>query len=248
MDIASSHVAAGRIVFDAEGLPNVCGVLARTQTAGRGQRGRTWRDVPGESLCATCYLRPPSAAPERAGETAFVAGCAVALALEAQIQRTLLPERRPRIGLKWPNDILLDGKKAGGILVEMANTPDGGAVALVGLGLNLLTRDFPPELADSATSLAREGVGGKTPREWAEAFYFEMQAAAKRCASEGLVALLEIWNRYDGTTGRRYETEWDDAVLQGAAVGIDAVGRLRLRLEDGREIAVLSASRLREIF
>ena len=245
MDIARENVAAGRVLFDAEGGPDCYGVLARTQTAGRGQRGRTWQDIPGESLCATFYLLLPT--PERAGEMAFVAGAAVAMALDETMARVPPPEPRPIIGLKWPNDILLNEKKTGGILIETASGPDGQTVALIGLGLNVTTQNFPPELAESATSLLREGMTGKTPEAWAETIYAEIQQIASLLQFQGFAAVLGLWRMYDATPGRRYETEINNEIVQGVAEDVYHTGALVLALDDGRTVAVSSASHLSEL-
>ena len=242
MDIARENVTANRVRFDAENLPDRAGVLARTQTRGRGQRGRIWRDVPGESLCVTWYLRLPEMTPERAGAIAFLAGVSVALALDEYMAQVPPPGQRPLIGLKWPNDILLNEKKAGGILIEMTSAPDGVPVALIGLGLNVLTRDFPPELAASATSLLREGVTGKTPEEWAAIFYAEIQQTNALYQLQGFPAALSLWRMYDGTPGLRYETEINGERAQGVAEGVYSTGALVLALDDGRTVAVTAAS------
>ena len=246
MDIARANVAAGQVRFNAENLPNCAGIVARTQTGGRGQRGRTWQDVPGESLCVTYYLRLPEFNTKRAGEIAFLAGVAAALALDEFTTQRALKEA-PRIGLKWPNDILLNDKKAGGILIEMANGPDGQPVALIGLGLNVLIENFPPELAASATSLRREGIAGKTPVEWAEAIYAKIQQMESLRQSQGFLAVLKLWQKYDVTPGRRYETEINGKAVQGIAQGVAPTGALLLSLPDGQILGVSSASHLSEL-
>ncbi len=243
MDVARERVAAGLVRLSADGLPDCAGVLARTQTSGRGQRGKVWRDVPGESLCVTFCLRLPEMRAERRGELAFVAGAAAAAALDAFIAETAQTVR-PRIGLKWPNDILLNEKKAGGVLIETMNAPDGVSVALIGLGLNLLTQDFPPDIADSATSLGREGIAERTALAWAEAIYAEIQKTAARLDSEGFAAVLAQWQTYDATPGIRYETEIDGEWKRGVAAGVAPSGALLLRLETGETVAVSSASHL----
>ena len=121
MDVARENVLAGRVRFDAQGRPEPAGVLAREQTAGRGQRGRQWFARPGECLCVTYYFGRGPVTPPFAGQLAFLVGVAVAASLQSLCQ--LSPDASqsaPRIGLKWPNDILLNGKKAGGILIELA--------------------------------------------------------------------------------------------------------------------------------
>ena len=164
MDTARENVLAGRVRFDAEGHPDPAGVVARSQTAGRGQRGRQWFAQPGECLCATYYLRFDSLTPSGAWPLAFVAGlsvaetiqrvCADAHSISANAERGSAEPGlsiAPRVGLKWPNDLLLNGKKAGGILIELAQPAPDYWVALIGIGININIRDFPHELKLSAT-------------------------------------------------------------------------------------------------
>ncbi|HLJ55363.1 MAG TPA: biotin--[acetyl-CoA-carboxylase] ligase, partial [Chthonomonadaceae bacterium] len=149
MDEARERIRDGRVTFDSRGAPSALGVAARAQTAGRGQRGRGWFTAAGECVCATYYLRHALALPDEAGRIPIVAGVAIA---------ELLAEAIPELsfGLKWPNDLIVADKKVGGILVEMAQAPDGGWVALVGVGINVRVREFPLALRDTATSIAIE--------------------------------------------------------------------------------------------
>lgn len=113
--------------------------FALRQTAGRGRLGRRWEDAHGEGLAATFVL--PAASPET---LAMRSAVAAARAVGAFV---------PAAGIKWPNDVVIDGRKAAGVLVECA---DG--LAFVGIGINVAQRAFPQELEGHATSLARAGV------------------------------------------------------------------------------------------
>jgi BirA family biotin operon repressor/biotin-[acetyl-CoA-carboxylase] ligase len=119
-------------------------VVAEEQTAGRGRLGRPWHSPPGENLYCSVVLRPPLA-PGEVPQIALVAGIAVAAAVEE------VTGRRPAI--KWPNDVLLDGKKVAGILTEMESEIDRVHHVIAGIGVNLNTRRFPRELRDKASSL-----------------------------------------------------------------------------------------------
>lgn len=124
-----------------QGMPEGLIVITDQQTQGRGRRGSTWFSPPGESLAFSVLLRPdaPKALWPR---LALATGLAVAEALEEYI---------PLVGIKWPNDVWVRGKKIAGILVEA-----GKDFVVVGIGLNVNTLEFPPEVADTATSLALE--------------------------------------------------------------------------------------------
>ena len=242
MDEARERVISGRARFTESTIACAC-VMAREQTAGRGQRGRIWFAARDESLCATYILRCPGVThPAAAGSLAILAGVAAADVL-AHLK---VPSA---VGLKWPNDILLNGRKAGGILVELMRSPQGIWIALVGVGLNVSVSEFPPHLAASATSLLIEGAdpaGLLDLEALARDIGVSLSAWAWRCRT-GPKTAIQSWRRFDATTGRRYETEWNGAPATGTARGIDDVGALLLRLADGTSIAVTSATSLREI-
>jgi len=128
-----------------EGAAEGTAVVAAEQTAGRGTKGRSWHSARGLGLYASVILRPRSAA--RLSLLPLAAG----LAAREAVERTtgLLP------GLRWPNDLILDGKKLGGVLCETEFSGNKVAFAVVGLGLNVGHRpaDFPPDLRASAVSI-----------------------------------------------------------------------------------------------
>ncbi len=243
MDEARRRVIEGRVSFDAEGTPSSWGVGAEEQTAGRGQRGRAWHTVRGESLSATYYVRRRFDLPEQAGRISIMAGVAVAGLLQSLGSVA-------NVALKWPNDILAAGKKAGGILIETVRAPDGGWVALVGVGINIFTMEFPEELRKSATSLALESSDVASlppPQELASAIGAVLNAYAGTHSALSFAAWISQWRALDATAGRHYETEWNGAVATGKAEGIDDAGALLLRLDNGSLAAVTSATSLREV-
>jgi BirA family biotin operon repressor/biotin-[acetyl-CoA-carboxylase] ligase len=257
MDAARENILLGRVSFDRSGQPDPVGVLARVQTAGRGQRGNAWFASPGESLSATYYFRWDRTDPQYAAEIAFLAGVAVVEALrfpggllpQTADERNpdVGPQQEPAFGLKWPNDILLQGKKLGGILIEMVRAPDHRWVALIGTGINLTVRDFPPELVSLATSLQREGLASPRIEDLANRIAVSLCAWADIRDRSGFKAILAAWRRYDQTPGRRYQANWEGRLLQGIAEGVNDSGALKLRLESGSILAVTSASSLREL-
>jgi BirA family biotin operon repressor/biotin-[acetyl-CoA-carboxylase] ligase len=249
MDVARDNLISGRIQFNGLRQARYMGVLAREQTEGRGQRGRAWFAPPGESLCATYYFRRGLTDLEHLGEISFLAGVAV-----AEVLRRLLPyteqlsvPKQPRIGLKWPNDVLLNGKKTGGVLVEMVKAQDGDWVALIGVGINVHVSVFPPELTQKATSLAREGIIAPSLESLGEQIAHELHWQADRRRDAGFEAILRRWRKYDETMGRRFQAEWEGTRVTGIAQGVDNTGALLLLLGDGRTIAVASATSLLEI-
>src|SRR5690606_12415094 len=134
---ATGSTNADALAWATEGAPDGALVTAEHQTAGRGRHGRTWTDAPGLSLLASLLLRP-TLPPDRLGLLPLAAGLAAADAVESVTG--LVPR------LKWPNDVLLGGRKVGGLLLE-SRLGDGPATVVLGLGLNVGQADFPPELA-----------------------------------------------------------------------------------------------------
>ena len=247
MDMARENVVSGSVTFDANGAASSSGVLADHQTAGRGQRGRVWHDRPGESLCLTTYFREADILRETPGLIALIAGAAVAGILHRYIEEQSPESSRPVLGLKWPNDILLNDKKLGGVLIEIVRARDGNSVALVGIGINLAMREFPPDVAPLATSLLREGLAPPEPKILAGAIVGSIAGLAQTNKVVRHHVILTRWREFDATIGRRYETEWNGAVVQGVAAGIDESGALLLNLPDRKQIAVQTASSLREL-
>ncbi|CAN5695991.1 hypothetical protein BH20VER1_BH20VER1_25870 [soil metagenome] len=118
-------------------------VIAEEQSAGRGQYGRRWESAPGNGLWLSVLLRPQLAVADSAKLTDLLA-------------RTIAAQIGPGASIKPPNDVYLSGRKVAGVLVEMKVEPNGryGAIAGMGINVNHTVEDFPPELQETATSLA----------------------------------------------------------------------------------------------
>lgn len=127
------------------GAPHGALVTATHQTAGRGRHGRAWLDAPGQSLMLSLVLRP-DLPPDRLGLVGLAAGWALVRAV-----RTVGAEA----GLKWPNDVVVAHKKLAGVLAE-TRWAGPEPVVILGMGLNVRQRSFPPAVADRATSVALE--------------------------------------------------------------------------------------------
>jgi BirA family transcriptional regulator, biotin operon repressor / biotin---[acetyl-CoA-carboxylase] ligase len=182
-------------------------VVAETQTLGRGRRGRVWRDEPGASLLMSIVLRT-SLPVERQPLLSLVAGVAV---VEALRERASIDAR-----LKWPNDVQVSGRKICGILLERR-----GDVVVLGMGINVMQRAFPAELAAIATSIALER--GNTDREALLSCVRERVAQWRgRLEQEGIAPIRAAWMRYATTPGQRVSI---DGVL-GVAHGLDDDGAL----------------------
>jgi BirA family biotin operon repressor/biotin-[acetyl-CoA-carboxylase] ligase len=218
---------AAAAAWAADGAPEGALVVAGHQTAGRGRLGRTWADAPGESLLFSLVLRP-RLAPERRGLVPLAAGLAVAEAVER------VAGLRP--ALKWPNDVVLNGRKAAGVLVEGQLAQGRPAVLVVGVGVNVGPAAFPPEVAERATSLAHE-AGRPVPRApLLAAFLSAFEAHLDALAADGGARLRAGWEarmlgRGDDIAVAFPGTTRPD--LRGRALGLAADGALRLATPGG---------------
>lgn len=132
--------------------------VADKQTAGRGRRGRSWESPAGGNLYFTLLLRP-KILPDSASMLTLVA----AMALTKAIKEFLPEEEKQKVGIKWPNDVVLGGRKVSGILTEMSTEPEHIHYVVIGIGVNTGKQEWPKEIADKATSL-EESLGHRVNR------------------------------------------------------------------------------------
>lgn len=190
------------------GAPHGTVVTAGEQSAGRGRQGRTWSAPAGRALLMSVVVRdPPRLLP-------LVAAVAVADACGAEA------------AIKWPNDVLLDGRKVAGILVE-GRPQEGWAV--VGIGLNVAVRpdELPEDLRDRATGLGLEPAD-------VERLLDEVCANLARRLDEDVAATIEAWRTRDALRGR--EIAWNGG--EGTAEGVDDAGCLVVRTPSGGTVAL----------
>jgi BirA family biotin operon repressor/biotin-[acetyl-CoA-carboxylase] ligase len=200
-------------------------ITARRQTAGRGRRGRAWVSEPG-NLYASLLLTDP-APPQRAAELSLVAALAVHDAL-VECAAML----GPQLKLKWPNDVLCDGAKLAGILVEGESLPGRPLVVVIGIGVNCARH--PANAAYPATSLAAAGVL-VTPETLAQALIRTMAARLSEWErGENFAAIRAAWLRRAAGLGAPARVRLPERELEGVAETLDETGRLVLRLADGR--------------
>lgn len=202
----------------AAGAPHGATFIADAQTAGRGRGGHAWHSPPGENLYASIVLRPRVAATEIASIT-----LAVGLAVARVVARAV--HAGADVALKWPNDVLVDGRKIAGVLVEGQLRGDRVVSLVAGVGLNVRTRCFPAELSDRATSLALAGAGDLDRSAIAAALVAEVGIVAAAFEAAGLAPLLREIRAADFLRGRGV----DVGGLRGTAAGIDDGGRLLVR-------------------
>jgi BirA family biotin operon repressor/biotin-[acetyl-CoA-carboxylase] ligase len=195
-------------------------VVANHQRAGRGRRGRTWTAAPGSSLLVSALVRPPAEA-ERvhlvtmAGALALLDGVAAVAGFDAE--------------LKWPNDLMVGDRKLAGVLAE-ADVTSGGAVrfVVVGVGCNVTWGGLAPELAVTATACDREAGHPVDRAELLDVFL--------DCFAARLDAFDDVATAYRdrlATLGRAVRVELARDTVEGVAVDVDELGRLRVETAAG---------------
>jgi BirA family biotin operon repressor/biotin-[acetyl-CoA-carboxylase] ligase len=212
-----------------EGAPAGTTVTAAHQTGGRGRRGRSWWDAPGESLLLSILLRPPGPVAQ-APQLSLVAALAVADALGTAAAL--------RARIRWPNDVLVDGRKISGILPE-AVSGDGRVVGhvVLGLGINVNQTKFPAALAARSTSI-RQLTG--RPHELVPLRRDVLEALERRYArwlAGGFAALRDECRQRSCTLGERVR---GDGGVQGLAVDITEDGALLVDTGGGALMRVVS--------
>jgi BirA family biotin operon repressor/biotin-[acetyl-CoA-carboxylase] ligase len=198
-------------------------ITAKLQTDGRGRRGRNWSTDEGD-LAATLLLTTEVAAAE-AAQVSFLAALAA-----ADLADTCLGPGAAQ--LKWPNDVLVHGRKAVGILVESGARPDKRLWLAVGVGVNLARH--PTDVDRPATSFAEHMAGrAPAPREALEILAARFEGWRAIWAGQGFAPIAQAWTDRAYGLGQPCEARLPNRTLTGVAEGMEADGALRLRLEDG---------------
>lgn len=220
-ELDSTNAEARRRAEGGQGGP--VWITAGRQTAGRGRRGRAWSTETG-NLAATLLTTTDVPAAE-AAQLSFVAALAA-----CDLADTCLGAGAAR--LKWPNDVLVFGRKAVGILVESGARADGGLWLAVGIGVNLA--HAPTDTERPATSFA-EHMAGPPPRpvDAIEILAAKFESWRKLWATQGFSPIARAWTERAIGLGQRCEARLPNRTLSGVAEGMDEAGALRLRLDDG---------------
>ena len=204
----TGSTSADAVALATAGAPHGTLVTAGMQTAGRGRQGRRWSAPAGRALLLSVVLRDfDRLLPLRAG-LAVAAVCG------------------PRAALKWPNDVLLHGRKVAGILVDLAPRRDW---AVLGIGVNVAVEagDLPPELPATAG-----GLGARV--ESIEPLLGDLLRALEEALGSAPDAVLAEWSRRDALHGRG--VAWANG--SGTAAGVDSTGALRVTRPDGRVVTL----------
>jgi BirA family biotin operon repressor/biotin-[acetyl-CoA-carboxylase] ligase len=202
-------------------------VFAESQTRGRGRLGRKWTSPRGRGLWFSVLLRP-DLRPQEATRLTIASATALRRAIETQ---TGLKAR-----IKWPNDILVNGRKTAGILTELSAEPDHIKYVILGIGVdvNLSPADLPAELRKVATSLKAE-LGGPVARpELAVAILRELDRDYGRVGPNEFGALADEWEEHGTTIGHEVVISMGGRQVRGRAESLGEDGELLVRTEHGR--------------
>jgi BirA family biotin operon repressor/biotin-[acetyl-CoA-carboxylase] ligase len=220
-EIDSTNAEARRRAEAGEGGP--LWVTALTQTAGRGRRGRSWESPTGNLAATYLFITDKPAA--EAAQVSFVAALAVAELADACVGAE-------RVALKWPNDPLVMGLKASGILVESGAFAPGGLWLAVGIGVNLA---HSPKVADRpATNFADHmNRAPPKPREALDLLAAAFDRGLARWQAEGFAPIAAAWTARAHGLGEPCVAHLPGEEVHGVAEGLDPDGALRLRLDGG---------------
>lgn len=230
--VPSTQTAARELAED--GAPEGTLVLAEQQLRGKGRMGRGWISPPGKGLWMSLVLRPSvpiHCAPQLTLLTA--------VALCRSLRRTTeLP-----VGIKWPNDLLVDGKKISGILLESAAEDERlkYIVAGVGISVNLQQSDYPEELLKQAVSL-RLAAGRRFDRAGLLAdFLAEWESLYDLFLQDGFSPIGALWESLSVSLHKPARLTTPQGELTGVPVGLEESGAIRVRKEDGTVVSIFSA-------
>ena len=202
--------------------PHGMTVVAQVQTAGRGRFSRRWISGEGDCLLASVLLRPPA-------DSAPLLSIAGALAAADAV--------RALTGLacafKWPNDVLLNGRKVSGVLTEVRADTEGNVIVVLGVGLNVnLDPAAHADIAEGASSLASEMGIEFAVADAEQAFLAGLRERYSQCL-DAPQAMVDDWSARLSTLGREVTVRRRDGAVHGVAEGVDDVGRLLVRLPSG---------------
>lgn len=233
--IDSTNTQAKRLAE--EGKPHGTLVCAEQQTEGKGRRGRNWSSPPGEAIYMSLLLRP-SINPTHTSMLTLVMGLATAKACNELLEYTL-GATAPKVQVKWPNDLVLEGRKLAGILTELSTEVDYVNYVVIGIGINVNTEAFPKEIVDVGNSM-RMATGKVFSRA-------ELVACCMKHFEEcyelfiKTEELKDLKTEYEGllvNMGKQVRVLEYQHTYTGKALGIKESGELLVEREDGQVVAV----------
>ncbi len=211
----------------AEGAPAFTTAVAEEQLEGRGRRGRSWFSPPESGLWFSILLRPESLRPEDASAITLVTAAVLADSLNRHYK---LP-----VKIKWPNDLLIEGKKFCGILAELRGDLQQIEYLVIGIGLNVNRNlsDFPLELQQLATSLSIEGGSELDRTDLFLTLHSDLDSAYRRFLDDGFTPFHQLWKRYNTTLGHEVTVNSAGGAISGQALDLTSQGALQILDKSG---------------
>lgn len=210
--------------------PDGAVVAADLQTGGRGRLGRVWDSPAGSGVWFSIVLRPPLA-PEKAPQISLTTAVGVAAGLK---------KLGFDAGIKWPNDIYIKGRKVCGMLTEMHATMEAVEWVVVGIGINCLERELPPEIADTATTLAMNSDKPVVRAEVLGEVLNSLEQYYELLYTGGFEEIRREWLANNITLGKRVKISTVNEVFFGEALDMQEDGSLLVKREDGGEFTLVT--------
>ena len=206
-------------------------VLAEQQTAGRGRRGRSWHSPPGTGIWMSLILEPRIHV-NRVPQLTLLAAVALCRSLK---QTTGLP-----VGIKWPNDLLIRGRKISGILLESVAEDERLQYVVAGIGINVNqeAEDFPEDLRNKAASLKMEAGRPMDREQLLASFLKEWESLYMHYLKNGFAIVRTLWESYSVTLGCKVEVQTSEGLVSGKALQLDEQGGLRIDRGNGNVTTV----------
>lgn len=208
-------------------------IISEQQTKGKGRLGRHWESPYGKGIWCSVILRP-SILPMEAPKYTFISAVAV---VEAIREVANLEAK-----IKWPNDLIINGKKMCGILTELSAEIERINFIILGIGINVnhTLNDFPEELHDLATSVFLETGNIQSRVKLIRAIISKLEEKNKLFTNHGFSAILDLWKQYSATIGQEIIVKAQEESYEGIAEDIDDLGQLVVRLPGGETYKVLA--------
>ncbi len=228
-EVASTNTLALELAEN--GAPEGTIVVCESQKQGRGRMGRSWISQPEAGIYLSVILRP-NFVPMKAPCITFISAIALVEALEQSLGI--------HSGIKWPNDVMIHGKKTAGILTELRAEMEGIHYVIVGIGVNVNNTRFPKDIRDKVTSLAIE-FKEKVPRlKIVQSLLEALEKWYLLALHNDINTTFERWRELSCTVGNRVEVNVGNEFLKGIATRLESNGSLYLKLDSGEEKQILA--------